>query len=51
MVKSSKLRQSHPEIVKRLKRVEGHVRSIAAMIEGHQEAGASGMSALGRKPT
>lgn len=26
--------QSHPDIVKRLRRVEGQVRSIAAMIEG-----------------
>ena len=26
--------QSHPEIVKRLKRAEGHLRSIIAMIEG-----------------
>ena len=28
--------QSHPEIVKRLKRAEGHLRSIVAMIEGHR---------------
>ena len=26
--------QSHPEIIKRLKRTEGHLRSIIAMIEG-----------------
>jgi uncharacterized protein len=26
--------QSHPEIIKRLKRAEGHLRSIIAMIEG-----------------
>ena len=28
------IHHSHPEIVKRLRRVEGQVRSIAAMIEG-----------------
>jgi uncharacterized protein len=33
MIESSKLHKSHPDIVKRLKRVEGHVRSIVAMIE------------------
>ena len=33
MIESSKLHKSHPHIVKRLKRVEGHVRSIVAMIE------------------
>jgi DNA-binding FrmR family transcriptional regulator len=26
--------QTHPEIVKRLKRAEGHLRSVIAMIEG-----------------
>ncbi len=26
--------QSHPEIIKRLKRTEGHLRSVVAMIEG-----------------
>lgn len=26
--------QSHPEIVKRLKRAEGHLRSVVQMIEG-----------------
>jgi DNA-binding FrmR family transcriptional regulator len=30
----TKVHQTHPEIVKRLKRAEGHLRSIAAMIEG-----------------
>ena len=29
----SKLHKSHPDIVKRLKRAEGHLRSIVAMIE------------------
>ena len=28
--------QSHPEIVKRLKRAEGHLRSIIAMIEAER---------------
>ena len=28
-----KIRQSHPEIVKRLKRVQGHLRSVVDMIE------------------
>jgi hypothetical protein NreA len=30
------IHQSHPEIVKRLKRAEGHLRSVTAMIEGHR---------------
>lgn len=29
--------QTHPEIVKRLKRAEGHLRAIVEMIEGHRE--------------
>ena len=33
MAAPSKLHQSHTEIVKRLKRVEGHLRSIIGMIE------------------
>ena len=33
MSKSSALHKSHPDIVKRLKRVEGHLRSIIAMME------------------
>jgi uncharacterized protein len=33
LAKSSKLHRSHPDIVKRLKRAEGHLRSIVAMIE------------------
>ncbi len=28
--------ESHPEIIKRLKRAEGHLRSVIAMIEGHR---------------
>lgn len=28
------IHQSHPEIVKRLKRAEGHLRSVVQMIEG-----------------
>ena len=32
MSKSSALHKSHPDIVKRLKRVEGHLRSIITMI-------------------
>ena len=28
-----KIHQSHPEIVKRLKRVQGHLRSVVTMIE------------------
>ncbi|MHB8886320.1 MAG: metal-sensing transcriptional repressor [Methylovirgula sp.] len=28
--------QSHPEILKRLKRAEGHLRSVIAMIEGER---------------
>lgn len=30
------IHQSHPEIVKRLKRAEGHLRSVIAMIEGQR---------------
>ena len=30
---SSDVHKSHPEIVKRLRRVEGHIRSIVTMIE------------------
>ena len=30
------LHQSHPEIVKRLKRAEGHLRTIIVMIEGQR---------------
>ena len=33
MVTDSELHTTHPDIVKRLKRVEGHVRSIVAMIK------------------
>jgi DNA-binding FrmR family transcriptional regulator len=33
MAASSEIHQSHPEIVKRLRRVEGHLRSIVTMIE------------------
>ena len=33
MAASSKLHRTHPDIVKRLKRAEGHLRSIVAMIE------------------
>jgi len=33
MAASSKLHKSHPDIVKRLKRAEGHLRSIVAIIE------------------
>ena len=33
MAKSSELHKTHPDIVKRLKRAEGHLRSIVAMIE------------------
>jgi DNA-binding FrmR family transcriptional regulator len=29
----SKIHQSHPEILKRLKRVQGHLRSVVTMIE------------------
>jgi uncharacterized protein len=28
--------ESHPEIVKRLKRAEGHLKSVIAMIEDHR---------------
>ena len=30
------LHESHPEIIKRLKRAEGHLKSVIAMIEGHR---------------
>lgn len=30
------IHESHPEIVKRLKRAEGHVKSVIAMIEDHR---------------
>ena len=30
------IHESHPEIVKRLKRAEGHLKSVIAMIEGHR---------------
>ena len=33
MAAPSEIHQSHPEIVKRLKRIEGHLRSIVTMIE------------------
>ena len=33
MAAASKIHQSHPAIVKRLKRVAGHLRSVVAMIE------------------
>ena len=33
MSKSRALHKSHPEIIKRLKRVEGHLRATIAMIE------------------
>lgn len=33
MSDASHLHQSHPEIVKRLKRADGHLKSIVAMIE------------------
>jgi uncharacterized protein len=33
MAAPSKLHQSHTDIVKRLKRVEGHLRSVIGMIE------------------
>ena len=33
MTKPSALHQTHPDIIKRLKRVEGHLRSTIAMIE------------------
>lgn len=33
MAASSKVHQSHPDILKRLKRVEGHLRSVVTMIE------------------
>jgi DNA-binding FrmR family transcriptional regulator len=31
---SEHLHESHPDIVKRLKRAEGHLKSVIAMIEG-----------------
>ena len=33
MIKPSALHKTHPDIIKRLKRVEGHLRSTIAMIE------------------
>ena len=33
MSKSSALHKSHPDIIKRLRRVEGHLRSTIAMLE------------------
>lgn len=30
------IHETHPEIVKRLKRAEGHLKSVIAMIEGHR---------------
>jgi DNA-binding FrmR family transcriptional regulator len=30
------IHESHPEITKRLKRAEGHLKSVIAMIEGHR---------------
>jgi DNA-binding FrmR family transcriptional regulator len=30
------IHESHPEIIKRLKRAEGHLKSVIAMIEGHR---------------
>jgi DNA-binding FrmR family transcriptional regulator len=33
MVTDSELHTTHPDIVKRLKRAEGHLRSVVAMIE------------------
>lgn len=30
------IHESHPEIAKRLKRAEGHLRSVIAMIEDHR---------------
>jgi DNA-binding FrmR family transcriptional regulator len=33
VVALSKVHQSHPDILKRLKRVEGHLRSVVTMIE------------------
>ena len=33
MATDSKLHKTHPDIVKRLKRAEGHLRSIIAMLE------------------
>ena len=34
MTKPSQTHQSHPEIVKRLKRADGHLRGVIEMIEG-----------------
>jgi hypothetical protein NreA len=33
MATNSKLHETHPDIVKRLKRAEGHIRAIVAMLE------------------
>jgi len=30
------IHESHPEITKRLRRAEGHLKSVIAMIEGHR---------------
>jgi DNA-binding FrmR family transcriptional regulator len=30
------IHESHPDIIKRLKRAEGHLKSVIAMIEGHR---------------
>lgn len=30
------IHESHPEIIKRLKRAEGHLKSVIAMIESHR---------------
>ena len=30
------IHETHPEIIKRLKRAEGHLKSVIAMIEGHR---------------
>jgi len=34
MATNTVLHRSHPEIVKRLRRAEGHIRSIVSMVEG-----------------
>ena len=36
MTKPSQTHQSHPEIVKRLKRADGHLRGVIEMIEGRR---------------
>jgi DNA-binding FrmR family transcriptional regulator len=35
-MKHSSLHKTHPDIVKRLKRIEGHLRAIVDMIEGER---------------